>query len=44
MAGCKLGETMAPLFPYFVRGKVVKMFGRGSKDLGYPTGKLYLHN
>jgi FAD synthase len=24
--------------PYFTLGKVVKGFGRGSKDLGIPTG------
>jgi len=24
--------------PYFAVGKVVKGFGRGSKDLGIPTG------
>ena len=26
--------------PYFARGEVVKGFGRGSKELGIPTGKL----
>ena len=26
--------------PYFTRGKVVKGFGRGSKELGIPTGML----
>ena len=25
--------------PYFARGEVVKGFGRGSKQLGIPTGK-----
>jgi len=24
--------------PYFAVGKVIKGFGRGSKDLGIPTG------
>jgi FAD synthase len=28
--------------PYFTAGKVVKGFGRGSKDLGIPTGALKL--
>lgn len=25
--------------PYFVAGEIVKGFGRGSKELGCPTGK-----
>jgi len=25
--------------PYFMRGEVVKGFGRGSKELGIPTGE-----
>lgn len=28
--------------PYFCRGEVVKGFGRGSKELGIPTGELRL--
>ena len=32
--------AMATHLPYFTRGKVVKGFGRGSKELGIPTGKL----
>jgi len=28
--------------PYFATGLVVKGFGRGSKDLGFPTGRLRL--
>ena len=27
--------------PFFARGLVVKGFGRGSKELGIPTGYLY---
>lgn len=27
------------LFPYFCHGEVVKGFGRGSKELGIPTGE-----
>jgi FAD synthase len=29
-------------FPYFTSGKVVQGFGRGSKQLGCPTGKVSL--
>lgn len=28
--------------PYFCRGEVVQGLGRGSKELGIPTGELYL--
>ena len=28
--------------PHFCRGEVVKGFGRGSKELGIPTGMLYI--
>ena len=28
------------IFPYFTKGIVVKGFGRGSKELGIPTGKV----
>ncbi len=31
------GDSVAAL-PYFVSGEVVKGFGRGSKELGIPTG------
>lgn len=27
--------------PFFAKGIVVKGFGRGSKDLGIPTGEYY---
>ena len=30
------------VFPFFVQGKVVKGFGRGSKQLGIPTGSLFI--
>ena len=29
------------VLPYYVTGEVVKGFGRGSKELGIPTGKLH---
>ncbi|ELT90094.1 hypothetical protein CAPTEDRAFT_89069 [Capitella teleta] len=31
---------MASLFPYFAQGKVIKGFGRGSKELGIPTANF----
>jgi FAD synthase len=38
-----LGRNMAMKgLPYFTVGKVVKGFGRGSKELGIPTGALNL--
>ncbi len=30
---------MSDALPYFTRGTVVKGFGRGSKELGIPTGE-----
>ena len=30
----------AQIFPLCVEGEVVKGFGRGSKELGIPTGKI----
>jgi FAD synthase len=32
-------EKMIKGLPHFARGTVVKGFGRGSKDLGIPTGQ-----
>jgi FAD synthase len=38
-----LGRNMATKgLPYFTVGKVIKGFGRGSKELGIPTGALNL--
>ena len=31
-------DFITSCFPYFSRGEVVKGFGRGSKELGIPTG------
>lgn len=39
------GTNPDSALPYFVCGEVVKGFGRGSKELGIPTGereKLYM--
>ena len=39
---------MEESLPYFVRGEVVKGFGRGSRQLGIPTGTkracFYIYN
>lgn len=35
-----VSEKMAPFFPYFAQGTVVKGFGRGSKQLGIPTANF----
>lgn len=32
---------MEQILPHFAEGKVVKGFGRGSKELGIPTGIEY---
>ena len=32
-------DLLASCLPHFSRGEVVKGFGRGSKELGIPTGK-----
>jgi len=31
-------DSPAPPFPIYLTGPVIKGFGRGSKDLGIPTG------
>lgn len=33
-------DIVANSSPYFCRGEVVKGFGRGSKELGIPTGEF----
>lgn len=35
-------KTRESALPYFERGEVVKGFGRGSKEIGVPTGTLLL--
>ena len=32
-------DIITNFWPYFCRGEVVKGFGRGSKELGIPTGE-----
>jgi len=34
------GEIVVPSLPFFFKGKVIKGFGRGSKQLGIPTANL----
>jgi len=36
----KRGEDTVPSLPFFFKGPVIKGFGRGSKQLGIPTGKI----
>lgn len=36
-----MGMTFGKGLPHFAAGKVVKGFGRGSKDLGIPTGRWF---
>jgi FAD synthase len=42
--GCRRVSYVAEmnLFPYFARGEIVTGFGRGSKELGFPTGLFAL--
>lgn len=35
---------MEKILPYFSRGVVVKGFGRGSKQLGIPTGNKFMRS
>ena len=35
---CEILRSMENILPHFAKGKVVKGFGRGSKELGIPTG------
>lgn len=37
----KRGETTISLTPFNVKGTVIKGFGRGSKEIGIPTGSLF---
>jgi FAD synthase len=39
-----MSQELLKKLPIFVHGTVVKGFGRGSKDLGVPTGKRKLKN
>lgn len=36
-----LANKMSKILPHFASGKIVKGFGRGSKDLGIPTGIFF---
>lgn len=33
-------QSAYKMLPFFVKGKIVKGFGRGSKDLGFPTANF----
>ena len=35
---------MASLMPFFMRGIVCRGFGRGSKELGIPTGSNFINS
>lgn len=37
----KTRNMSSSVLPLFIQGEVVKGFGRGSKELGCPTGKLF---
>ena len=38
--GAVRGKLVMKSLPYFCRGEVIRGFGRGSKELGIPTGEL----
>ena len=38
--GRSIHTAMFAKLPHFAEGEVVKGFGRGSRELGIPTGKL----
>ena len=42
MSGGELARRIMACLPYYAKGSVVKGFGRGSKELGIPTGKIWL--
>lgn len=37
-------ETPTKPFPFALQGTVVKGYGRGSKQLGIPTGNIFPHH
>lgn len=39
LAGRSFHSVMSTKLPHFAEGEVVKGFGRGSKELGIPTGE-----
>uniref|UniRef100_K1QPU4 riboflavin kinase n=1 Tax=Magallana gigas TaxID=29159 RepID=K1QPU4_MAGGI len=41
LAGRSFHSVMSTKLPHFAEGEVVKGFGRGSKELGIPTGKSH---
>lgn len=34
-----INHKMSEILPHFAAGKIIKGFGRGSKELGVPTGR-----
>jgi len=32
-------ETVQPPYPVYLKGEITRGFGRGSRELGVPTGK-----
>lgn len=41
LAGRSFHSVMSTKLPHFAEGEVVKGFGRGSKELGIPTGESH---